>query len=65
MIFGFFISHRIRHPSKVEIDGFKNYDKDNISVNSISGYYNFEQKYMYILFTMSYAIFFDSKLFDK
>lgn len=49
----------------MEIGGFKNYDKDNISVNYISGYYNFEQKYMYILFTMSYAIFFDSKLFDK
>lgn len=49
------MSHGVNHPSIVESNGFKNYDKD---ILSSCGYHNFDKKYIYISLIMSYVIFF-------
>lgn len=53
------MSHRVNHPSIVESNGFKNYDKGIMWI--LCGYYNFDKKYMYISL-MSYVIFFYSQM---
>lgn len=49
-----YMSYGVNYFLIVEGNGFKNNDKD---ILLLCGYYNFDKKYMYILFIMLYVIF--------